>query len=67
LPHKAKVREPFFLPFYQDKTRLTTLQKACFYTLKGGLSQGKSIPLGDKGMKQPKPVISQSGVNLYKE
>lgn len=67
MPHKAKVREPFFLPFYQDKTRLTTLQKACFYTLKGDLSQGKSIPFGDKGMKQLKPVISQSGVNLYKE
>lgn len=67
MPHKAKVREPFFLPFYQDKTRLTALQKACFYTLKGGLSQGKSIPFGDKGMRQPKPVISQPEVNLYQE
>ena len=67
MPYKAKVREPFFLLSYQDKTRLKTLQKACFYTLKGGLSQGKSIPFGDKGMRQLKSVKSLSGVNLYQE
>lgn len=65
MPYKAKIREPFFLLSYQDNTRLTTLQKACFYTLKGGLLQCERTAFADTEIRQPESVISRPRVNQY--